>query len=675
MSLYRPSLQSAPELRGDIGAPSAWSGSSTADPTITGTYTGRDSVTYTFTAGGSGTMTIGTTASIPVTWSDGTETGVLNLGTDASYAADDVIPLDKGMSIAFDAGTVIAAETFTLAVVAAYRLRRDHKEIKGDADPVATDRLVGDIDDGDEYFENDQGDLMRYARAARRKLQLEMKSLGRVEYGDLLHLQHERHPLTVYENYGAETLLSFRGGTADPDEDGLLPVVGSHATFARSGVAAYEDPDTGLWRIAADGVPRYQYGPEIVSTEIEQVVGYTRFSEGRKAAMGKALTIAKAATNLLPYFHPKSGALAWVSDTGSPTLTWDTGVPGVLDPTDTGWGSGYADGSVHVEMAATEAIRSVNTFTVSAATTYVIQIYVKGRGTLIASLMAGAGAASNARSNSAMEVDSADWMRWYATATTAAGDNTAQLKIAAATGSAIYISAAQVELGENLTGLIQTTGASATRNVETVTLDQALPVSAGTISWWWHHGGDDHVSHFPIFEANGGGRFRIVYVGTDVLRFETETTGAVTGTVDAKYYTWNHGAVTWEAGNAGTIDRSVYFNGALANTSTNSSAWAKDWGSELQLFKQIGGLGAPAENRIFDLRIEKRALSATEIEGLYNRVASATQRQTYMETAGRRFFFRSLPGKWLDRANPDKLTVSATLRECGANRDALIVAR
>lgn len=672
---YRPSLQSAPELRGDIGDPSAWSGSSTSTPTISGTYTGTDNLTYTFTAGGSGTMTIGTTASIPVTWSDGTESGRLNLGTDADYSAGDVIPLDKGMSIAFGAGTVIAAETFTLAVVAAYRLRRDHREIKGDADPVVIDRVSGDLDDGDEYFETDRGDVLRYARAAKRDISLDIQHCDEVEYQKALYMAHERHPLTVFENYGKETLISYRGGTADDGEDALLPVVGPHLTFTRSGVATYQDADTGLWRSVADGIPRFQYGPEVVTQS--STYEYERLRDGRPAAMGRAITVSRAATNLCPYFHADANNARWTGYLGGPTITWNADVAPPLDPSDSYW-DGYSDGCQQVYFSgASEAVQQTSLATISGSTRYTGQAWMKGRGSCILQLYTGTGSISGAVASTAVTFTGDDWHRVVVTGVSTAGHNVASLVILSSEATVIHVSAIQIEVGPAPSAIIKTEGASATRNAESLTVSVLPPITELTLSGWYWHAGDDNSTdnHYFVKEV-GKTDFALRYTpGTNVFKFNTASAGALSsGTYDVPPSTWTHVSATMQRGTAGTVARQLYVNGALSASDSASTYWDYDWGNSYTL-GVTSSSPASQETRLYDVRLDARVLTATEILDLYNRVADNTQRGTYMETGGRRFYFKKMPAKWTDRANPDKLAIAASLYECGANRDALIVSR
>ena len=101
-----------PDLPGELG-PRV----STAEKTISGTYTGDQPRVYTFTViqgasiGDKGT--VGTTSGLRIRWEDDQEnSGVLEAGAD--YTPDTPLPFDLGLSVSFGAGRVFEEDFFTV---------------------------------------------------------------------------------------------------------------------------------------------------------------------------------------------------------------------------------------------------------------------------------------------------------------------------------------------------------------------------------------------------------------------------------------------------------------------------------------------------------------------------------------------------------------------------------
>jgi len=684
---FHLTLQSAPERHGEIAAPSSWTGASTATRTISGFFTGAKTKTYAFTVDGGGEL--GSAATMNLDWDDGDgNTGTIHIGTDHGYDAGDVRYVHDGFSVALGhgAGTdLVDTDTFTLVCTAANRLRYDHKIIEGDADPVDIALQLTTFDDMDILHTAYDGTSRRTERAILRTPTVALDYQDSDDRFAMLYMKHERHEVTLSENYDQKTTYSFRGGSADQGADGLLPIIGKYATFTRSGIATYEDPKTGLWRSVADGVPRYQFGPETVSMTITAPAAmHQRLRDGRAESTGHAITVAPAATNIVPFFHPigpPATMLTWMARGGTtPTLSWDSSDPGILDQDDDHWNSLCKGGVCRVDFAAGDDIECVNSFAVAASTTYAYQVWLKGKGTYRLYFMAGNGSASNSRQmQTFVSFNESIWVRLADSATTGATDNTGKLRIEAMNDGVLYLAAKQVEQNNNIkvTGLIQTFGVAQTRNAESLTIDAPLSTIKGSVAFWFWWGADDHSSLYSIVNTTSGGLFRIAFNGSNnQFSFFTDSTGALLGTTTAKmhFYTWNHVAVTWRRDGDGTIARELYVNGVLDGSDTGCSNWTSSWGSTLRFFDPtVAGYDDPAECRLYDLRITGKRLLAEDIADLYNVIDRDEHRHIAAETYGRRFWLANVQEQWLHTSNPDKMLLTAQLVESGREASSLVV--
>lgn len=674
---FNLTLQSAPARRGDLGSPSAWSGGGSSTPTASGTYSGAKTKTFTFTVDGGGT--IGSTATMNVDWDDGDgNTGTLHVGTDHDYAAADVLYVNEGISLAFGAGTLADTSYFTLVATAANRLRYDHQIVEGTADPVDTAIQLLTFNDTDLFQTTYSGVSRRTERALLRTPTIALDYMDSDARYSMLHMEHERHEVTLAENYDETTILSYRGGSADPDDDGLLPLVGPYGTFTRSGVATYQDATTGLLRSVADGEPRFEYGPETVSSGVG-TEKYECLRDGRAAHTGRAITLSlHGRTNLIPYFHPANGALTWQIQFGSPNIVWESDVRPILDPNDSHWGSAYTAGCCRVDFASNDTIECVSTASVAGSTIYTAQVWVKGRGTFTFGIYAGAGAATNQRGAATHVLSEREWVRVTVTGVTAAGDTVAKLRAQCVLGPGVlYLSAKQLEEGYAATGLIKTTGASQTRGAETLTLPAQVSPIAGTVAMWFWWSSDNSTSYYCLFDCqHATDVFRIAYdAANSQFRFWTmSTTPLVSSTYDVPKYSWTHIAATWQRDGYGTLGKYFYINGEAAGSQAATTAHVSGWGTPVHIGRDVGGSYTyPEEMRAWDVRVDERAMSAAEVADLYNRIATDEWRHIISETYGRRFWLSSVQEQWLHTSNPDKMLLTAQLSESGREASSLVV--
>lgn len=651
--------QTAPARAGAIGTPSAWAlgggaGASTSVRTVSGKYSGDDNRTYTFTVVAGGT--IGSTPSLTISWTDGLgNTGYLNVGTQAPYTAGSPRLVAKNFFIAFGAGTVVATETFTVACSAANRLPKDAVRLTVDGSTLDV-RLSGIAPVfGDAAVATDDMSVALLRVGHVRNPSLSLDFFYDAEFEKQCQMTSERHLLTLMENYDLDTLLLWRAN------GGLLPMLGPHPTFARSGVSSYRDRRTGLWRIVASGVPRYGRGRVGRAFEIDN----------------------EAIANLLPRFHPKSGTLGWTAGGGA-TATWTTTVKGVLDPDDAGWLQAFRDGTMIVTSTAGGSAHTddtaVSAFTGGEFLTGQVWI-AAGRGQVTLDLRAGAGAASNVRGTSAPVTLNA-----YAptlitvTAATVGGgtpDTVADLRLNFIEEGLAYVSAVQLDFGHVPRALVQTDGAAASYGVETISWAEQMPMVAGTLSWmmWWP--GDAGAGYYRFFETTGSTFFTRYNAATSRLELGTGAANALTGNVDLQPNTFNHVAFSWGRDSANNMRRSISHQGVqLATDSAPVANWDMDWGTTFD-FARVGGGGASPTHavRIEEVRLDRRALSAVEIADLNARLTMNAWLANHREHAGRLYRIVGNPQGWPDPARPDRRIMNMELAEHGIEPGSALIER
>ncbi|MBD3218213.1 MAG: flagellar filament capping protein FliD [candidate division Zixibacteria bacterium] len=145
---FENSIFDEPEVLGfDSGS------TSTVSLGTSASYTGNANKTYTFTVEGSGSKTIGTDA-VTINWSDGTNSGSIELGTDYVPGSEVVLAGDgaDGLTLSFSAGTLNGGDDFqvqTLAPVlqAARDARITLGSSEGGGSPITVTSSTNTVDD------------------------------------------------------------------------------------------------------------------------------------------------------------------------------------------------------------------------------------------------------------------------------------------------------------------------------------------------------------------------------------------------------------------------------------------------------------------------------------------------------------------------------------------------
>ncbi len=664
---FRVPLMSAPERRGIIADPSAWAGASTSVVTSSGLFTGDYDATFTVT-GSIGGGTVGTGA-ISVTWSDGLgNTGEFDLG--AKYTAGDSINIKDGISLQFAAGTIAAsADSFTMDVNAANRVRGDHVTIEGDADPVDVFPSSFGIIDDDIHFKSDDGRTSMGQIAQRVTTTMSLDYLEDADVKKLEAFRAGRYPVVVAGNYGQNTTLWYSGS-------GELPLVGQRPAIidtAGPTAGAGRDAETGLYTVAASGTPRYGPGVEMSTRS----VGNSIDRDGiplEFAHMGKALILGDDSTNLIPNFHPESGTIGWtVVAAGS--VVFDDQMPPVLDPTDAGWSGGYREGSARAYLSSGQAIKST-TAAVTATNTYTAQAWIKAPVRDVSGVLwslavySGVGVpASSAGSVTMTSGSMSAWRRVALRVTIPATHTAAELRVVCTFGVGIvYVSGAQLELNDGPTELIETSGASASRSAQTFKPVEMLPNVEGSIAFWLFYGDGNTSSTYEILGTYGGATvFKLDYraVTAQALEWHTDATGvgnALSYGLGAIMIpgSWYHIALTWEAG-YGTMrnemTRTIYLDGA--QVAQDSSAQWQEWTDPWKFGHDSLG-GSP---RIQDVRLDRVAWTSDEVSDMYDRLATSQGAAIARRFTGRTFRISQINSTWLSPANPDKYLTNLTLEE------------
>lgn len=691
-----PRLQSAPVRFGDIGIAGVGSWTGTSDPVGVGTYLGDLTRTFTFTVDTSGTSTIGTTASITLSIVDGQGwTGTIEIGTDVSYTADSAVPVTDGFAVEFGGGTVKNAETFTIAVVARNRIRGDHAEIIGNVNPVAMEVAKSAWKDHDTLFETDSEEVFRNERSIRRIPALKLDYLGDADRRRFIQMLHGRHRVSFAEGYDYSTLLAFTGG-------GLLPRVGRKLTFARVGVGAYRDPDSGLWKITATGEPRFSGGPELESQVPSN--NYRHQQPPQESHMGSAIVLGAASTNLVPTFHPEKDdqgvvALHWEVAGSGPTIAFTDEIEGILDP-DGGWKRKFTRGVMRVENNGATGVNHVRTlaadrWAVTAGLAYTGQVWVRGRGEVLVSMFTGVAVPDTAYGSTSLGSLNPDrWVRFTVggAVNVAAGHTIAEFRLsqAAALGSdleVMFVAAAQCELGGSWSELIQTDGNAQTRNAETLTSTERVPPN-GSISAWLRWPNDQHNAIRGLFQDSTK-RFileRDGRSGFEDFNWYTDDTGRANATqsgdlINWKYDTWNHIGMTWEQElrldpfSFKTMAKIFYLNGVEAFSVQTLNRATEAYGT-LEFAPNDAGPEADwSDNmglRIHAFRMDSRVLSAQEMAEQYDRVGRDEWAHLHREYTGRSFWMGK--GSEIRRAinHPDQHVANVQLVQASVEPDSLV---
>lgn len=653
---FRLDLQSAPVRRGTIGTPATGSWSTNPVPVMSGVYVGDVNKTLTFgvTTGG----LIGTAATIVVNWSDGTESGFLNLGTDYGYAASDVVLVHEGVSVAFPAGTFVTAgsPTCTVALVAGNALREDHQRIEADATPVDVVPTWSRAD-LDVSHVSWQGNEQRVRAAILRNANIAIDHLSPAEYDLMSYMEAERHLLTLGEDYDETTVFAWKGyrGT------GLLPLIGKAGTFARSGIGSYVDPRTGKVAHVATGVPRYGAGQ-----------------------CGPALIVGGGTTNILTRSSSQTGTLYFTASSGAVSVVHDTNVAPPCDPDDENIPVAFRGGSLRVAFSSAVGLganaNSTNE-TVVADTTHTVSCWLKGHGQVLLTYRAGAASPTTTRGITGTIELTDTWTRYEATGATAGGEVVGDITITTGNTRAAVCWAWgwQLEAKAVATELVVTNGAGAARNAETLNFPVPIPAWAGTLGFWFYWPGDDGASTtYGLIQGSGvagAERFLLGYnASASALFWFTNTTGAsnLNGSVNLAAGTWYHLALTWEHESTDhDIARAMYLNGALLSSDASPN-WEPTFGTGIDVVPAVSGVSSLGV-RIQGLRIDGEVKSATEIADWYGRGVTDAWLSNIRNTYGRRYRLSGLSEAWRFPGAPDEILATAALTEAGRDDDSLLV--
>jgi len=661
---FRVDLQSAPERRGTLGAPSlgGWTG---PVPTFAGDYLFADNRTITFTVITGGI--IGTNAVITVTWSDGTLTGRLDLGTDHAYVANLDRPIYPGVSVSFAAGTFTGAQTFTVACQAANRLPRQFLSVLSPSPAFvsSTQVQITSFDRQDMHLRQDtwDGREILVKTALRHPTAIAIDDFRAIA-GRAAALEMERlmQPVTLAEDYGADTVFLARllRGTS------MLPLIGPAGAFARASVGSYVDPSTGLIRHAASGAPRYPSGP-----------------------LGSAISIDGGTTNLCKYSAAASGTLAWTA-TGAPSsLAFDTAVAPPADPTDATWPASYLAGTLRGAFAAGTIIASDNVdltdnATIAASTTYTGSIWLRGRGSVDLRLRTGNGGTTNTRGTTTITLTE-NWTRYSVTGASIAAENAADIAIFSRGSQAVFwMWGWQIEAKAAPTDLVLTNGtAGIARAAETLTFPQAIPAWEWTVSFFLYWGGDPGTAIlYGLLNATGvtgAQRWLLAYNpggAPAVLQFYTNNAGGQLNAIQTLTAgTWYHLTVTGDAtGTPGQLARAIYVNGVLVNSdvASGAGAWEPSFGTGIEVAEAVAGL-THVSSRVSRLRIDDHAMSAAEVLDLYQKASADEWLNNVYPLWGRKYRLNGVQDVQRGLWGPGQILTTAALGEVDREDDSLLV--
>lgn len=645
-----PKLESAPERRGKVLAVdlTGWTGGT---PLSSGTWLGDADLTFTFTADQTGTA--GTTTGLTLSWSDATRSGVLHIGD--GYTVDDEIPVIDGLVIQINASAGnTAAETFTAAVEAHAQIRRDHKEITGDGQPVSLVPSSFEFIDSDIINRAVNLDAQVEVRGKLRAFVVAVDSMKPDDREKLLHMIHNNHEATVYENYDSHTVFLLRGS------GGPFPFVGRPLLWTRTGVASYFDHHRQLYRHVQTGVPRV----------------------GHAGKRQPSLVVSRAnRTNLLTQSHGKSGTPGWLLQ-GVATTTWDPTMPPVLDPTDSDWEDGTTLGSVrcYIPQGAADGVWTTPAVNAVGSVIHTAYAWIKGRGIVTVRLW-------NHTTSAAVDTKQVtltdEWQQVVVsgTAVTANPHRIHVLTNQSGDEEAFcWLSHAQFQTGEVATTAIKSAGSAGTYNADVATIQHPPPIS-GSFSFWVNPGSElaGGASNYYFFDTDTITGWAIYATpGSNTITLETASAGnrATTGTHTLTDETWTHICVTWDRSTA-TPDKLttfLYVNGVQIATSTD-----RDW--DLWSVDTNGiRVGSSVNGVLWDwsfqeIRMDSRAWTAAEVQRQYDRIGEDMGNLHHIDHAGRRFLFDGSSEVWSNEAHPDRFTAIASLIESTREADSVVVPR
>jgi hypothetical protein len=654
---FRVDIQKAPERQGRASS-AGWAGAS-ADPTLYGTYLGPETDTLTLTVATGGTIDTTATMSITWAWASQSDTGTLNVGTD-DYSGGDVIALTAGMSISFPAaGTLVATDTCAITCTAATKIVGTPVVVTGDADP--TDVQIPSYARGDMHVSERTWDGREKLgkRANTGRVSLLTDYLDDTNRDKLLYLKDTGAHVCVGENYNEDTLFLFHGG-------GATPFIGDFASFTRSGGnATYPDARTGLWKHADANVARVAAGQA-----------------------GRAVMIEQASTNLFPNSVKDTPGDDWVTS-GSATISYDTTVFGPFDPNDDDWNSDHTGGCPKVEFGAAAANINHNDVTISSGAEISGSVWVRGFGQVTVAMRTGVGAAGTVKDSELVQLDSS-WYRVELSAVSGGSDNRGDLRIYAEEAGVCYFWGWQLEETPSVSGLIQTSGGSGSRNADSMTFSQAVPVESGTISFWMYWPGTPIADTFTLFDTTGTAGtedFRLSYLHNPGAGCQLKWwlgSGTLTGLATVTEFadrTWHHIVATWaEGATAGQINLKFYHQGSaltmlLPVSPGDTANWKAFYGTGFTM--GVGDAAVPEQDihgfRVEELRIDKSAMSAADVTDQYNRLTSDDWAHIHRAHAGRKYRIVSCRDHWLHTSQPDKVIMNLELEEVDREDDSVII--
>jgi len=643
MSFF-PILQSAPRRHGIVATPvhSPWTG--TSEPYYGVWYLGDVPASLVLTALGTGTVGAGT---LVVSYTDGLgNTGSFSIGSD--YTADDPIQLADGtVTVHFPAGTTVVTNVSTVALTPSNEIIPGHQKVVGEMTPTAVEFERTIPMDRDDVFTSWD---YRVKKAARAILRAPAVRLDHVEEAGRLAVQrmkHNRHLVTLGENYDETTQLLWRGS------NGAMPIVGPYPVYTHDVSKVYFDPDVQLLRtVAASTV-----GP-----------GGAPLNVSASPAVDRMLQLhhPDADENLIQQSHPVTGASGWQIQTGTPTISIVRDVPDVIDLDDAGFPAGFSIGVVRCDMDATEAVECPNT-TVSSGIYYASGVWLRGRGSVDVEFNAGG------TKDTAVVTLTSSWQ--WVTVSGLTSATTFNLEIVANDNSVVYISMVGLNAGRAAAQPMPTNGGAINGAGDAFHFPIVPSLEAGSISLWVLDLMDPATGSQRAICDGGTGDFAILYdYANNELDLRHLAAGTLlSGSADITDGEIHQIAATWEKGAGNTISRSLYFDGAVIAGPTTTSSWDYAWADKLRL---LGDLGADIDSMMFaEVRVDRQAWTAAEVLSQYERFTQSHWIELHRELAGRQFWFQSLQETRRSKSNPGQWLIDAQLLEGNSEDSGLVLMR
>lgn len=636
-------LQSAPEESGPVGAATTGTWSGTSVPAARGVFLGGGKATYTFTVDALGGGTVGTD-DLVIDWTDGTESGTVEFSS--SYTAGDYVSVANGIGIALGSGTIVGGDDFSVDARVARRVRADHLEFRSDDQPLGLwiKKTVADVSDS--FGRVWGGDRYRVRDSIARAPQLELDWLDGLAYRNWLEAVHERHQMTLAENYDAATVFLWRTG-------GARPLIGAYPDFSRAAIRMYLDPRTGLIRSRAAGEPNFS----------------APIADGSGAAIPQVFLHEADSENLVVQSHPKTGTFGWAATTGTPTLSLSKNVRDVIDLDDANWPTDFGDGVLKVEMAAGDIIQSTNVTGLNGSLSYCGQVWMRGRGLGTLRYRTNSGGTTRDTEAVILTGQETDWTR-VRTRGGQGGDTDGLFEFEASEDCVVFISLSALTSGFHAGLPLPSNGSAFSGAADSMTFPQEIPVGSGTLSLWAQFLLDGGTGNYRWLDC---GDFALYYdKGNNRLEWHTGSSGPLLITANLDTDDLHHIALAWNRGGAGSINRLAYLDGAIV-TADSTANWTADWGPDLRL--NVADASTQHGWGVAEMRIDSRNWSDAEVAAQYDRYTDAEWGNVVRQFSGRRFFVQTDDEQYVNEANRDKYKVAAKLLEAGVYEDALLVRR